>query len=206
MPNYMHQAKGTLVSGAFWSFGMNSSASISEAAAQTAWDSAVQGFYATAGVAALMDEGFTLTGTSTSTASTTWRQTTITRNTHTTHGTATTQELPDRAAMVVTMRTAYADKSGHGRMYLPAPVSAALADGSGGHLSASSITTLTGALATFRTALTGAGLQPLVLTKKATKSGLPAFNTRLVVEWELVSTLGGQRRRGDKIIPGRTQF
>lgn len=206
MPNFMHTARGVLVSGAFWSFNLNSSGSISEAAAETAWGNAVNAFYATAGVAALMDEGFKLTGTTTSTASSTWKQTTITRTTHNTAGAATTQELPDRAAMIVTQRTAYADKSGHGRWYMPAPVSAALVDGSGGHLSPASVTTLTGALATLRNSLTGAGLQPLILTRRATKSGLAAYTTRLITEWELVSTLGGQRRRGDKLVPTRTQF
>lgn len=206
MANFLHTAKGTLVSGAFWSFTLKSSGSISEAAAETAWGGAVNGFFATAGVASLYDEGFHLTGTSTSTASAAWKQTTITRTTHSTAGTGTTQELPDYCAMVVTYRAATADKSSHGRWFLPAPLAAALADGTGGHLSAGSITTLTGALTTMRNAITGAGLQPLILTRKATKSGLPALNTRLVTEWELVSTLAVQTRRGDKLIPARTTF
>lgn len=206
MANFLHTAKGTLVSGAFWSFTMKSSGSISEAAAETAWTGAINGFFSATAVAALYDEGFTLTGTSTSTASAAWKQTTITRTSHTTHGTATTQELPDYCAMVVTYRAATADKSSHGRWFMPAPVAAALGDGTGGHLSSGSITTLTGALTTARNAITGAGLQPLILTRKATKSGLPALNTRLVTEWELVSTLAVQNRRGDKLIPARTTF
>ena len=206
MANYMHTARGTTVSGAFWSFGLKSSGSISESAAEAAWTGAVNGFFAATAVAALYDEQLTLTGTSTSTASPTWKQTTITRTSHNTKGTATTQELPDHDAMVVTYRAATADKSSHGRWFLPAPVAAALGDGTGGHLSAASITTLTGALATLRNAITGAGLQPLILTRRPTKSGLPADSTRLIVEWELVSTLAVQNRRGDKLIPARTTF
>lgn len=206
MANYMHTAKMTTVSGAFLSFGLKTTGSISESAAETAWTGAINGFFATTAVAALFDEQLTLTGTSTSTASPLWKQTTITRTSHSTKGTAATQELPDHDCMVVTYRAATADKSSHGRWYLPAPVAAALADGTGGHLSAGSITTLTGALATARNAITGAGLQPLILTRKATKSGLPANSTRLVVEWELVSTLAVQNRRGDKLIPARTTF
>lgn len=206
MANFLHVAKGTTVSGAFWSFGLKSSGSISEAAAEAAWGSAVSNFFAATAVAPLYDEGLTFTQSSTSTASQTWKQTTITRTNHTVKGTATTQELPDHDAMIVTYRSATADKSSHGRWYLPAPVAAALGDGTGGHLSAASITALTGGLASLRNSLTGAGLQPLILTRKATKSGLPAFNTRLVVEWELVSTLAVQNRRGDKLIPARTTF
>lgn len=206
MTNFLHVIKGTNVSGAFWSFGLRSTGSITEGAANAAWDSAIAGFFAATAVSALFDEGMTVTGTSTSTASAQWKQTTITRASHSIHGTATTQELPDHDCMIVTYRAATADKSSHGRWYMPAPVAAALADGTGGHLSAASITTLTGALSSARNSLVAAGLQPLILTRKATKSGLPAFNTRLVTTWELVSTLGVQRRRGDKLVPPRTGF
>lgn len=206
MANYLHTANGTLVSGAFWSFGLKTSGSISEGAAEAAWGGAVNAFFGSTAVGALFDEGLTLTKTSTSTASAQWKQTTITRTSHTAKGTATTQELPDSAAMVVTYRAATADKSSHGRWYLPAPVAAALADGTGGHLAPASITILTAGLTTLRNAITSAGLQPLILTRKATKSGLPPLNTRLVVEWELVSTLAVQKRRGDKLIPARTTF
>lgn len=206
MPNFLHVAKGVLASGAFWSFGLRSSGSISEASAETAWGGAVDAFFATAGVAALYSTGMTLQGTSTSTASSTWKQTTITRTTWSTSGSAATQELPDQDSMIVTYRAATADKSSHGRWFMPAPVAAALAVGTGGHLSAGSVTTLTGALTTLRTSLTTAGLTPLILTRHLTKSGLFPDTTRAVTEWELVHTLGVQTRRGDKLIPARTTF
>lgn len=206
MTNYLHKASGVLSSGAFWSFGLKSTGSISESAAETAWSSAVNAFFATAGVAALYSTGMELTATSTSTASSTWKQTTITRTSHTAAGSAATQELPDQDAMIVTYRSANATKSGHGRWFLPAPVAAALAVGTGGHLSTGSTTTLTGALATLRNSLVTAGLSPVILTRKATLSGLPAFNTQAVTTWELVHTLGVQTRRGDKLVPLRTTF
>lgn len=206
MTNYLHKASGVLASGAFWSFGLKTTGSISESAAETAWGSNINAFFATAGVAALYPTGMELTLTSTSTASSTWKQTTITRTTHTAAGSAATQELPDQEAMIVTYRSANATKSGHGRWFLPAPVAAALAVGSGGHLSAGSTTTLTGALATLRNNLITAGLSPVILTRKATLSGLPAFSTQAVTTWELVHTLGVQTRRGDKLVPLRTTF
>lgn len=206
MPNFLHTASGTLASGAFWSFGLRSSGSISEASAETAWGGAVAAFFATAGVAALYSTGMHYTRSTTSTASSTWKQTTITRTTHAGAGTAATQELPDQDAMVITYRAATADKSSHGRWFLPAPVAAALGVGTGGHLSAGSVTTLTGALTTLRTSLTTAGLTPLILTRHLTKSGLFPDTTRAVTSWELVSTLGVQTRRGDKLVPVRTTF
>jgi len=142
--------------------------------------------------------------TSTSTASPTWRQTTITRTTENVSGTAATQELPISNALVVTYRSANATKSGHGRWFMPPPVAAALSIGSGGHVSTGSSTTLAAGIVALRTALTGAGLTPLILTARATQGGLPADSTQAVVEWELVHTLGTQKRRGDKLVPLRT--
>ena len=206
MTNFLHKASGTLGSGAFWSFGLRSTGSVSEATAQGAWDGAINGFFADASVAALYPTGMELTSTTTSTASSTWRQTTKTPNTHTTAGTAVSQELPDYCAMVITLRSANATKSGHGRMYLPAPVAAALAVGTGGHLSAASVATLTGALTTAFNTIGLGGLTPVIMTPKATLGGLPPYNTQAITERELVHTLGVQTRRGDKLVPARTTF
>lgn len=206
MTNYLHKASGVLGSGAFWSFGLKTTGAISESAAETGWGGAVNAFFATAGVAALYSTGSELTLTSTSTASASWKQTTITRTTHTAAGSAATQELPDFCSMVVTLRSAAATKSGHGRWFLPAPVSAALAIGSGGHLSAGSTTTFTGALATLFNSLATAGLTPVLLTRKATLGGLPALTIQNITTRELVHTLGVQTRRGDKLVPLRTTF
>lgn len=206
MPNFLHVANGTTPSGAFWSFGLRSSGSISEAAAETAWGGGLAAYFATAGVQALYSTGFHYTKSSTSTASSLWKQTTITRTSRAGVGTAATAELPDHDALVVTYRAATADKSSHGRWFMPAPVAAALAAGTGGHLSAASVTTLTGALATFRNSLVTAGLTPVILTRHSTKSGLFPDTTKAVATWELVSTLGVQNRRGDKLVPTRTTF
>ena len=205
MPNFLHKASGTYAGGAFWSIGLNTSGAITEAAANTAWVAAMTAFFGATGVAALFSTGTEVTALTTSTASPTWRQTTITRATSTLAGTATTQELPVASAMVVTYRSTQATKSGHGRQFWFAPVAAALSIGSGGHISTGSSTTIAGGLTAWRTALTTAGLTPLILTKRATQS-LPAYTTQAAVEWELVHTLATQKRRGDKLVPLRTVF
>lgn len=206
MANYMLKASGTFAGGAFWSFGLNATGSISEATAESVWNTATVAFFATTAVAALYSTGTILTGTSASTASSTWRQVTITRTTASTAGTATTQELPISEALLITTRTASADKSGHGRLYLPPPVAAALSVGSGGHVSTGSSTTLATALTVWRTALTTGGLTPILLARRATVGGLPADNVRAITGWELVHTLATQKRRGDKLVPLRTTF
>lgn len=203
MPNFLHQASGVNGSGAFWSFNLKSSGSITESAAETAWAGAVAAFFGDATVKTYYSTGTELTATSTSTASALWKQTTITRTAHSVAGTAATQELPDFCAMVLTLRSAFADKSGHGRWFLPAPVAAVLSVGTGGHLDATKAGNIATAIVTLFGSLTTAGLTPLLLTRKATLGGLPALNTRTITSRQLSETLVVQNRRGDKLVPTR---
>lgn len=45
MPFFLHNAAGTFGDGGFWSFNIQTSGSISEAAAETAWGNAVAAFF-----------------------------------------------------------------------------------------------------------------------------------------------------------------
>jgi len=198
MTNYLHKASGTSPSGQFWSFGMNSVSSLSEAAAQTSWNTRVSAFFATSGVAALYKTTSILTATSTSTASATWHQTTKTSNVVSVAGTATTQELPEQVAMVYSLFTAQANKGGRGRAFLPAPVAAALTANTGGELSSANATTIATALATMRTGLLSDGLQLVIFNRKATLSSPTPFTVKNVTGGKLDSILHTQRRRGDK--------
>jgi hypothetical protein len=204
MTFYLHKASGIGADAQPWSFGLVSSGSVSEAAAQTTWAAAVDGFFTTTAVAALYSTAVSITATSTSTASPLFKQTTKTSTLATHAGTATTQELPSQVAMVVTIRSAASTKSGHGRLFLPAPVAAALAVGTGGHLSAGSVTTLSTALGVMFTALVTGGLSPLILTRRKTINGQGALTTQQVTAIDMPNKLAIQRRRGDKIIPVRT--
>ena len=198
MTNYMHKASGTSPSGQFWSFGMSSVSGLTEAAAQASWNTRVGAFFATAGVEALYKTTSILTQTSTSTASATWHQTRKTVNVVSVPGTATTQELPEQAAMVYSLFTAQANKGGRGRMYLPAPVAAALTPNSGGELSSANATTIATALAVMRNGLVTDGVQPVIFNRKPTLSSPVAFTIKNVTGGKLDSILGTQRRRGDK--------
>lgn len=199
MPNFLHVASGTLASGAAWSFTARSTGAITEGAAETAWGGAWHTFFTTTGVAALYSTHFEYTASSTSTATAQWKQSTITRTAHTDVGTAATVELPDQVTLLWQLVTGQALKSSHGRMNLPSPVAAALAVGTGGHLSSGNATTLGGALTTLRGSLTAAGLTLVILTRRATKSGLGALTTVPVNNGRLSEIMRIQRRRGDKI-------
>lgn len=200
MTNYMHKANGTSPSGQFWSFGLNSTSGLTEAQAQASWHTRTVAFFATAGVAALYKTTTVLTQTSTSTASATWHQTTKTVNVENTPGTAITQELPEQVAMVLSLGSALATKSGRGRMFLPAPVAAALAPNTGGELLAANATTLAAAVIVWFNGLAADGLVPVILTRRAT-AAQAAFSTRPVTTRKLDNVLHTQKRRGDKRPP-----
>ena len=205
MTNFMHKASGTSPSGQFWSFGLNSTGAITEAAAQASWHTRTVAFFATAGVAALYKTTTVLTLTSTSTASATWHQTTKTSNVESTAGTATTQELPEQVAMVFSLSSALATKSGRGRMFLPAPVAAALTANTGGIMLQANVTTIAAAATTWFNGLASDGLVPQILTRKATASQA-AFSTRAITTRRVDNTLHTQKRRGDKRVPIYTTF
>lgn len=199
MTFFLHNAHGTFQSGAAWSFGIETTGSISEATAQTAWDGAVQGFFTDANVTTYYSPALTFLGTSTSTASPTFHQTTITRTGHTTAGTATTPQLPPVLGMVCSFYTAQAQKYGRGRIFLPAPCSAVLASGTSGHMDATIAGNIATALTAMFQALTTAGLDQILYTRRATRSGVAQYTTTAVTARALQGKLHVQKRREDKI-------
>jgi hypothetical protein len=201
---FLHKVNGNLSSGQPWSTGLVSSGSISEGAANTAWAGAWSTFMGTAAVNALFRTSVTITLASTSTASSTFRQTTVTRANLALAGTAVTDELPDFCAMVLTLRSSSATKYGHGRMYLPAPVAAGLSAGTGGHMLSGTMTAMSAGLSALLTSLVTAGLSPILVSRRATLSGQPQYSTRNVVAADMPNILTVQHRRGDKIVPART--
>lgn len=206
MTNFLHKASGTSPSGQFWSFGLVTSGSISEAAAQSSWNTRVSAFFADTNVKALYKTTTILTLTSTSTASPTFKQTTVTSNTVSVAGTATTQESPDQLSMTFTTISALRTRSGHGRLFLPAPVSAALTVNTGGQIAGANMTNIAAAATTWFTGLVSDGLQPQILTRKATLGGLAANSLRPIVSGKVSNTLHIQKRRGDKRTVTYTAF
>lgn len=201
MPNYLHQAGGTLEGGFPWSIGMVSTSSDSEAAAQTVWDNGVVAMWNTAAFNALMAAGTVLTYTSTSTASPAFKQTTKTMNTHNTPGTA-TAGLPYQVGEVVTWRTAQATKWGRGRWYLPAMGVTSLA-AAGFVLSATAVSDIVTAVNAGLTVWVGA-LNFQILHRKGTLSGPAADTLTPISAGDVSNKLVIQRRRGDKFVPTRT--
>lgn len=200
MTFYLHKAAGTFEDGGFWSFGIQSSGSILEAAAETAWGNAVAAFFGDTNVKTYYSTGLSLTSTSTSTASPTFHQTTITRTTHAVAGTSTSPQLPTVLGVVASWYTPNAIKAGRGRVFLPAPASNVLDTANSGHLLPADATNIGTALATLFSSLSTAGLTQILYTRRATRGGTPAYTTSQVTSRLLQGKIHVQKRRSDKII------
>jgi hypothetical protein len=201
MPNYLHQAGGTLAGGFPWSINMVSTSSSTESAAQTVWDNGVVAMWSSAAFNALVPTGTVLTFTSTSTANALFKQTTKTTTTHNLAGTATVG-LPYQIAEVVTWRTAQATKWGRGRWYLPTIGASALAT-AGFVLSNTAVGDIVAAV-NAGLAVWVASLNFQILHRHNTLSGPLADTLTPISGGDVSDKLVVQRRRGDKLVPVRT--
>ena len=200
MTFFLHKASGTFDDGGFWSFGATTSGSISEAAAETAWGGAVAAFFGDANVATYYSTGTVLTSTSTSTASATFKQTTKTYTTHAVPGTSANAQLPTVLGVVMSRYTANANKTGRGRIFLPAPAVDVLGTGLTGHLDATVGDNIKAAIDTLYTSLTTAGLTEILYTHETTREGTAQYTTSQVIRREVQGKIHVQKRRSDKII------
>lgn len=200
MPNFLHKASGTLGDGSFWSFGLTTGGSITEAAAETAWGNAVVAFFSDTNVKAYYSASFLLSATSTSTASATFHQTTKTTTSHSVAGTSTGAQLPTVLSPVWSLYSGNATKDGRGRIYLPAPTTTVLGAVSSGHLDATVAGDIGTALATLWSSLNTAGLTPILYVRRTTRGGTPAYTTTDITSRKLQGKVHVQKRRGDKII------
>ena len=206
MTFFLHRAQGVSASSQPWSFTMVTQGSVSEGAAETTWGTAIAAFFGDATVKTYWSPDWELTQTATSTASATFRQTTQTRTTHAVVGTSTAPALPEHDAIIATFRTAYADKSAHGRWYLPGWTTTTLGTGTAGKVDATVVTNIAGALSGVMGDLVTGGLAPVILTRKGTVGGLAPYTTRAISSGDVPNLFGVQGRRGDKIVPVRTSF
>lgn len=200
MANFMHKASGTFGDGGFWSFGIDSSGSVSESAAESTWAAAVAAFFGDTNVKTYYSTGTELTETSTSTASSTWHQTTLTKTSHAVAGTATDAQMSTRTAVVCSFYTAQATRYGRGRMFLPAPTYAVLGTSNTGHLDATVAGHIASALTTMFGSIVAGGLNQLLYVRKTTRSGVAPYTTNLVTSRVLQGKLMTQKRRSDKIV------
>lgn len=201
MADYMHEASGTVGSFA-WKFTMKSTSTASEAAAETAWTTAIQAMFNTTSFNSLLGSNVALTETSTSTASADWHQTTKTLTTVSIAGAA-ADSLPYQIAAVVTLRSNLATKYGHGRWFLP-PLAPAALDTAGLIWSAAATSAIVAAVNAAISAW-GTTITPVILHRRAPLSGaVAAYSTTPITSGDVSNKPVIQKRRGDKFTVTRS--
>lgn len=196
MANYLCVAGGLLADAFPWSFRMYMSSPDSEATVATNWHASVKAAWDNASFIALIPATTHFTFTSASTLDASWKQTTKTTTDEDIVGTG-GAALPFSSALIVTWRTAMANKKGRGRSYWPGLDTASL-DTNGYFYKASTTTAAVGAI----NAMTGswAGvLTPLVLHRKT-------LTTDNIIGGDVPDLVAVQTRRADKRVPIRTSI
>lgn len=204
MTNYLCKAGGLLNGSQPWSMRWVMFSNLTEGATQTQFDAAMLALWQQAAFTLYIPALTTLTYTQTSTASATFKQTTVTKATHNIAGTSASKSLPYHVALVWTHRTAVATRWGRGRVYLP-PLATNAADTTNGYIILpAAVTALAAACVAFETAL-GPSVIRQVLHRKGSLDGTRGPNSLdAVTGTDVPNIFVTQKRRGSKVVPVRT--
>lgn len=196
MANYISQANFLLNDSFPASIGMKFTSADSEASVESIWHASIKDAWNTSAFLAFMPADTHFVSTSTSTATGTWKQSTKTTTNEDIAGGG-GASLPYHDCQIITWRTAFANKHGHGRWYWPAPTSAAIA--STGYLFSSAY--LAAAVTAFNAMLTAwsAALTPVLLD-------VAALTTAPIIAADIPDGVAVQRRRADKRVEARTSL
>jgi hypothetical protein len=200
--NFSGRVNGLLGASLPWSFGFWMTATISEAAVSTAFNTNISALFTTAtnGLQNFMSADVTVTGTVVSTLNATMHQTTATRASLALTGTDANASLPWHNAEVVTLRSVQATKSGHGRIYLP-PFAE---DQVTAHvIKSATVTSMVTVFNSFFSAMNTAGVSFFVFNKKPLKDGTPAYTQHVLQTFDVPNKPARQARRVSKVVPTR---
>jgi hypothetical protein len=202
MAYYLAQVSGLLNTSFPWSMNFVLSATGSESAISSTFNTAIRGVFTNASLAPYIPTTVEITETSVSTASPTFKQTTKTSVAATTAGTSTSASLPYQICEIITWRTSYATKWGRGRSYFPPLATNALAAGGFEILTAAQTAMQTAWNAYFTAVSTS--YAHVILHRKATSGGGRAADTvDTVATADIPNTFSVQTRRADKLVPSR---
>lgn len=205
MANYRAVAQGLLGGTLPWSYHMGLQSSATESTVASDWNAATVALWNTAtnGLKNFMSADVTLTNTFATTLNAQFKQTTKTPDASglPIAGTDANPSLPWNIAEVVTLRTNFAQKSGHGRIFLP-PFAE---DQVSSHvIIAATITKMQTVFNTFFASLIAAGHVPYIYNARTLKDGTLPFTIKLCTFYDISNKPAQQRRRVSKIVPTRT--
>lgn len=192
MAIFRHVLSGT-TPGEIWSFTLHTEGSLDVDAAATAFTSASTAFW-TGSMDALFATDVVATQASTATLSeATGGQITRRITGLSLPGTATEEMLPFQVAVVVSLRSALATRSGRGRFYLPPLTTASLESG---RLVETDQSAVANYASTYLQALDTAGLAPVIW-------GRTSLTATPVTELDVGDVFDTQRRRRGSLIESR---
>lgn len=203
MTNYKGEVYGLLGGSLPWSFGLNMQSSNTEATVSSTFNGAVDTLFTTAtnGLENFMSADVTVTETTVATLTASMKYQTKTTASLSITGTDANASLPWNIAEVVTLRTAYAQKSGHGRMFLPPFAEDQIAS----HvIKSATMTSMKTVFDAFFTTLEDGGITPFIFNRLTLKDGTPPFTIKTFTNYDLSNKPAQQRRRVSKVVPART--
>lgn len=204
MSQFSMRVNGLLGASFPWSFGFWGASTDSEASVSSTFNTAVTALFNTAtnGLENFMSADVTATNTIVSTLNATLHQTTKTTASLSITGTDANASLPWDTAEVVTLRTPFATKAGHGRIFLPPFAEDQIV----AHvIKAATITSMVTVFeAFFNTMTTDLGMVFFIFNKKPLKNGTPAYTISDITAFDVPNKPAVQRRRVSKLVPARS--
>lgn len=191
MALFKHTLAGTFP-GEVWSFGLHTLGNVTVTAAETAWATAVGGFWTSAGP--LFANEVVATGTTTAELDqATGKQITRVETGSSLIGSATSESLPYQCAPAVSFRTNLATRAGRGRFYAP---SLAVEFVAAGKMTSAAQTALLDGAEAMVNSLASAGLTVVLY-------GRTSHATQTVTRVDVGDVIDTQRRRRNKLVENR---
>lgn len=191
MSNFALYGLGLVANSQGWSSRIYATGSVSEATAAAAIHSAWDALWGD--ITAYLPTVSTLTQTFASTLNASWKFTTATPTSEDLAGTSASVSMPATTAPLIKWNTAQRTKSGRGRSFLPAAAVNGIDSGGTGKLLAAFYGDIHTGAAAFLSALTSAGLTPVVLNRAT-------LTTTDITVGEACEVFRTQRRRQSKVI------
>lgn len=196
MTDYICKLQGTFANGDGWSVGLRVTSNQTEAALVTTWNAAwadawTNGAY---GLDSLYHTDTVTTQTTVATLNGTMHEVTKTVSPFAHAGTSSDTALPNRDAVLVSLRSPSIQKHGRGRMYLPAPVEGIVVSS---EYTSAAMTRVKTAIQAVFTAIRADGSTIFVTNLQPLKDGTPAFQKTVITTILVARLPATQRRRTD---------
>jgi hypothetical protein len=197
MALFLHRAAGVWP-GEIWNFTLHTTGSGSVGTAADAWETALATMWSGAsGIGQYYTPEVVLeTATTSEIEQSTGQQLTRQDRNLGLAGTSEAEAMPPQVALVVSLLTVVANRSGRGRFYLPSPAAEVL---DGGRLDATVQGVIATAAGALFSALTSASLVPVIYSRTA-------HTTTTITSASLGDVFDTQRRRRDKLIEERVSI